>query len=76
MKILTRTDAFNRNKTFEKEIAFLKNLDHPNILKIFEYFIDKENIFIITELCVRGDLAKYIRKEKFIKEYEARHIAF
>lgn len=31
-------------------------LDHPNIIKIYEYFQDKDKIFIVTELCTGGEL--------------------
>ena len=31
------------------ELNILKNLDHPNILKIFELYQDDTNYFLITE---------------------------
>jgi len=34
-----------------KEIDILKNLDHPNILKIYEFYEDSKYLYIITELC-------------------------
>jgi len=34
-----------------KEIYMLKHLDHPNIIRIYEYFEDDERIYIIMELC-------------------------
>lgn len=34
-----------------KEIDILKTLDHPNILKIYEFYEDKRYLYIITELC-------------------------
>jgi calcium-dependent protein kinase len=33
------------------EIELLKNLDHPNIIKIYEFFEDSEKICFILELC-------------------------
>lgn len=38
------------------EINNLKNLDHPNILTIYEVFEDEKRIYIVTELCTGGDL--------------------
>ena len=32
-----------------KEINCLKKLDHPNIVKLYEYFIDREFIYLIFE---------------------------
>ena len=35
---------------FENEIHILKQLDHPNILKIYEVYEDARSIHIVTEL--------------------------
>lgn len=29
----------------------MKAVDHPNIVKLFEFFEDEENLYIITEYC-------------------------
>jgi serine/threonine protein kinase len=39
-----------------KEINILKLLDHPNIIKVYEYFNTKENLYIILEYCNGGEL--------------------
>ena len=33
------------------EIDILKNLDHPNIMKLYEVFEDETNIYLVLELC-------------------------
>lgn len=38
------------------EIEILKKLDHPNILKIYEFFCMKDRYFLITEYCIEGEL--------------------
>ena len=38
------------------EIEILKNLDHPNILRVYECFEDSKFIYIITELIKGHDL--------------------
>lgn len=38
------------------EIDILKNLTHPNILRLFEVFEDATNIYLVTELCQGGEL--------------------
>lgn len=35
----------------KSEIQFMADLDHPNILRIQEYFETRDNIFLILELC-------------------------
>ena len=38
------------------EINILRTMDHPNVLKIFEFYSDKESYSIVTELCPGGEL--------------------
>jgi len=39
-----------------KEITIMKALDHPNIIRIYEYFQDEKHIFIVMELAQGGEL--------------------
>ncbi|OMJ91763.1 hypothetical protein SteCoe_5664 [Stentor coeruleus] len=38
------------------EMKLLRTLDHPNVLKCFEIFEDKENYFLALEYCEGGNL--------------------
>lgn len=38
------------------EIEIMKSLDHPHIIKIYEYFIDYSHIFIVMEYLEGGEL--------------------
>ncbi len=41
-------------------------LDHPNILKVYEYFEDDKYFYIVTELCEGGTIANsLLMKTKF-----------
>ena len=51
------------------EIEILKELDHPNILKIFEYYTTNDSIYIISELCEGGELFDKITEEKYFSFY-------
>ena len=44
------------------EIRILKNLDHPNIMKIYEFYVDKDNFYIISDFCDQGDLFRKLEK--------------
>ena len=44
------------------EIAVLKELNHPNVLRCLEVFTSNRNCYIITELCDEGDLETKIKK--------------
>ena len=43
-------------KTFFNEVSVLRVLDHPSILKLYEYYQDENNFYLITELCNGGEL--------------------
>ena len=51
-----------------REIQVLKELNHPNILKIIEYYIDESNYYIITELLNGGDLCEFLINFKNMNE--------
>ena len=50
------------------EIKVLRSLDHPNILKIFEFFSSKDSYTIVTEFCSGGDLFQEIIDKGPFKE--------
>ena len=52
-----------------KEIEILKNLNHPYIIKLYEYYVTNDYIFLINELCEEGDLQGKIRKIKKFPEF-------
>ncbi|EEA06091.1 protein kinase domain-containing protein [Cryptosporidium muris RN66] len=46
----------------EAEVAVLKNLDHPNIIRIFEVYEDTDHMYIIMEKCAGGELFERIHE--------------
>jgi len=46
------------------EIDILKKIDHPNIMKIYEYYQDSKNFYIIMELISGKELFDYIVEEE------------
>ena len=38
------------------EIGLLKMLDHPNVIKLYEYYEDASNLYLVLELCDGGEL--------------------
>ena len=39
-----------------QEVNLVKTLDHPNILKIYEFYKEKDLFYIVSELCTGGEL--------------------
>lgn len=54
---------------FINEIEILKQLDHPNILKIFEFYEDSKNYYLITEFVNGCDLLTEINDADSISEF-------
>ena len=44
------------------EIEILKKLEHPNIMKVYESFVDNHNYYIVSELCDQGHLLSKLEK--------------
>jgi calcium-dependent protein kinase len=40
-------------RRFANEIEIQKKLDHPNIVKLFEVFEDKQNIYLVEEYVLK-----------------------
>ena len=53
------------------EIDILKNLDHPNILKLYEVFEDKNSLYLVTEYCDGGELFDAILAKGSFNERDA-----
>lgn len=40
----------------KREVQLLKAVDHPNIMKMIDYFEDEDFVHIVTEICTGGEL--------------------
>ena len=45
----------------KNEINILKKLDHPNIVKIYEFYDTLSDFYIVTDYCKKGELYGYIK---------------
>ena len=72
IKILEKAKIKNNKdlERIEKEIKYMKKLNHPNIVKIYEIFDDKDNYYISMEYVSGGELFNYIVKNKRLDENE------
>ncbi|KAF4677960.1 hypothetical protein FOL47_008064 [Perkinsus chesapeaki] len=56
---------------FRQEIAIMKMLDHPNIIRLYETFEDAKNIYLVMELCTGGELFDRIIDKGYFTENDA-----
>lgn len=54
----------NELAALKQEIAFMATLDHPNILRLYEYFETKHTIFLVMHLCKGGELLDRLHAQK------------
>ena len=70
LKIIKKNTVTSESD-FANEIGMLKSIDHPNVLKYFECYMDEFNYYIVTEFCPGGELLSYIVKERGINDWQA-----
>jgi len=51
-----------------REIEIQTNLDHPHILKMYDYFYDDKKIYLILEYACNGEIYKKLTAEKRFSE--------
>jgi len=73
MKIMDRDDKWNP-MLFRQEYELLTLLDHPNIVKYCDSYMDPKRFYICTELCKGGELFDKIKELKKFNEVEAAEI--
>lgn len=54
-----------------REIELLKELDHPNIMKLYEFFEDSGYYYLVGEVYTGGELFDKIAKQKRLDIYDA-----
>lgn len=66
---------------FESEASILRQLKHPNIIRLVDIYVDAKSYYIVTDLCKGGDLLNHIKlqyggagKAKFKESYAAKII--
>lgn len=59
----------DEQKALANEIQIIKELDHPNIVKMYEEYEDAKFLYIVTELIEGGELFdELLRKKKFTEK--------
>ena len=77
MKVIKKQDhSISFEKSVVHEIEMLESVDHPNVLKVFEFYDCPEHICIVSELGEGGSLSQCL--DTIVKESEIvkAHIIF
>uniref|UniRef100_A0A1I7TSL5 Protein kinase domain-containing protein n=1 Tax=Caenorhabditis tropicalis TaxID=1561998 RepID=A0A1I7TSL5_9PELO len=57
-----------------EEIKTMKQLDHRNIVKFYESFVDNDDTYLVMELCEGGSLISYVKERGPLDDSTAVHI--
>ncbi|MDR3549322.1 MAG: protein kinase [Candidatus Pacebacteria bacterium] len=60
--------------SFLNEIELMRLLDHPNIIRLYEWFEDKRNVYIVMDFCEGGELFEKISAEGHFTEQVAANL--
>ena len=73
IKIIDKSKVSNVER-FRLEVEIMFRLNHPSIIRLFDFFEDKKSIYLVLELCSGGELFDRIVEKKSYDEEEARQI--
>ena len=76
MKVIQKYDVTYQDgdQSFLKEIEILMKVEHPNIIKIFEYYEDEINYYLIIEYVSGGELFDFISRDTAFSEHKIKKI--
>ncbi len=65
-----------KDEEIMNEIEILKSIDHPNIVKIYEFFSTPDYYYLVTEFCKGGELFDQFEKYAPFDEFHAAFIMY
>lgn len=69
VKVVFKSKVSDRNtRTYEAEVNSLVKLDHPNVIRLYDFFNEDNNMFLVLEYCGGGTLEDKILKDEVISE--------
>jgi len=74
LKTISKKAVAKNEDRFRQEIAIMKMMDHPNIIKLRETFDDHRNIYLVMDLCSGGELFDRIIEAGHFTEKQAANL--
>ena len=53
------------------EVKIMYNLNHENIVKLYNHYEDDDNFYLILQYCAKGQLYSILKKEGRLNEKQA-----
>ena len=70
-QLVQTSDMVQRVKN---EVSIHATLEHPNILRLYHFFEDDRNVYLVMELCEKGELYKLLKRNGPFPEEQVRGI--
>ena len=70
MRIRENSNEDIVKKQFDREVYSLVHILHKNIVKIYDYFSEKDYLFMFIEYCTRGSLQATIKQRSMIPRFQ------
>ena len=76
VKIFRKVNYVNKvsQAKLRNEIDILRGLDHPNIVKMYEYFEDDKRLYVVMEKCEGGELYDQLLSVNSFSELQAANL--
>lgn len=72
IKVISKTSLDQAEiDAIHEEVEILQTLDHPNIVKYYETYDDVKFIYLVMELCPKGELFDMIVEGEHFSEKDA-----
>ena len=55
-------------ESFKNQLDVLSHIDHPNVIKIYDYFNEDNLYFLVLEFCSQGNLETLLKEKSTINE--------
>ncbi|EKX74157.1 protein kinase domain containing protein [Theileria equi strain WA] len=71
VKVINKQHLGSTNSSIYSEVGVLKNMDHPNIARLYDFFEDSQACYIVMDVCYGGELFDEIVRCGHMSEQKA-----
>jgi serine/threonine protein kinase len=71
IKIVNKQKVSKNLEAIKREVKIHYQLTHPHIINMLDYYEDSQNVYIVQQLAINGNLYNYLQKKKTLSEGEA-----
>jgi serine/threonine protein kinase len=62
------------DELLRQEVSILRSLDHPNIVKCYDFYEDDKDFYVVMEKLDGGEVFDKLTQKNYYNEFEAREL--